>query len=552
MLNLAELRGRSFPKMLAYLRSIRADSVFLPIEDENGAVILPILKIIASVIPAKKFIQIDANMQAVRFTRVDVALSAFHLATASVACRLAVERARREATRLLAAERVRPAASASRSILFLNANLWFGVKAGGSVGHISGVVNGFLAQGREVEFATAGGRLLVSANAELLPLRPPERFGVPWESNMYRFHRAVVGQMTAVLQKRRPALLYQRLSLANYSGVELSRRFALPLVIEYNGSEAWIARNWGRPLREHKLAEQIEQVNLRHAHLVVTISNVLRDELLERGVPPERIVAYPNCIDPDMFDPSRFAPEATADLRRKLGIEADATVVTFVGTFGQWHGAEVLAQAIRDLLDQGETFLSRRKPHFLFVGDGLRTPEVRSILGGHVGAGHVTLAGLVPQAETPLYLAASDILASPHVPNDDGSRFFGSPTKLYEYMAMGRAIIASDLDQIGEVLAGSPKVDQLPDGPPRDADASLALLCRPGDARQLALGITFLLDRPDWRALLGKNARARALSRYTWRDHVAAILDGAAANGLTPPRPPSSDRTTVGLAPAAT
>src|SRR5262249_61279701 len=64
----------------------------------------------------------------------------------------------------------------------------------------------------------------------------------------------------------------------------------------------------------------------------------------------------------------------------------------------------------------------------------------------------VRFTGLIEQADGPQHLAACDVLASPHVPNADGTPFFGSPTKLFEYMAMGKAIVASDLDQVSEVL----------------------------------------------------------------------------------------------------
>src|SRR5690606_18732422 len=127
-----------------------------------------------------------------------------------------------------------------------------------------------------------------------------------------------------------------------YAGVVASRRFNVPLVLEYNGSEVWVSKHWGTPLRFSRIASMIEDVNLRHAALVVVVSEVLRDELLERGIPPERIVFYPNCIDPTIFDASRFSAEDRLRLRSRYGIGQDEVVCAFLGTFGPWHGADVL------------------------------------------------------------------------------------------------------------------------------------------------------------------------------------------------------------------
>ena len=60
--------------------------------------------------------------------------------------------------------------------------------------------------------------------------------------------------------------------------------------------------------------------------------------------------------------------------------------------------------------------------------------------------------GALPHDKVAEYLDAADILVSPHIPMPDGSRFFGSPTKLFEYMAMGKAIVASRLEQLAEIL----------------------------------------------------------------------------------------------------
>lgn len=511
------------------MRSLKAERLLLPVEDENGAALLPVLKLLASVIPAQAVYLVKTDLHLQHVSRYEMGVSLFRLLGASFASRLSTAHARLEVSRLLEDDRVVVGKASGRRVLYLNANLWFGVKAGGSVGHISGVVNALSQSSYAVDFVSCGGQLLVSDAARYTQLNPPAFFGLPWELNYYRFHFKVVEQVKNICGERHFDFIYQRLSIANYSGIVLSRQLGIPLILEYNGSEAWIARNWGRPLREQELTEQVEEVNLRHAHLVVTISDVLRDELLERGVKPERIAVYPNCIDPEMFDPARYSPATVAKLRARHGIDSAAIVVTFVGTFGQWHGIEVLAQMIRQLIDDHRDWIEATKVHFLLVGDGLKMPEVRKILGDHEHGPFVTLTGLVPQHEAPLYLAASDILSSPHVSNADGTKFFGSPTKLFEYMAMGKAIVASDLDQIGDVLQNAIRLPSLESANMAEAKGRVAVLVKPGNPYELAQAIRMLAESHSLRSVLGNGARHLAIDRYTWKSHVDAILAGAKA-----------------------
>jgi len=234
---------------------------------------------------------------------------------------------------------------------------------------------------------------------------------------------------------------------------------------------------------------------------------------------------YPNCIDPKMFDPAAYAKADTDALRESVGFDASHTIATFIGTFGQWHGSDVLARTIasmvtthRDLFEQGL--------RFLLVGDGLKMPVVREILSPPEVAKFVKLTGLVPQKEAPRYLAASDLVLAPHVANNDGTKFFGSPTKLFEYLAMARGIVASDLDQLGQVLR--PAVFVSADGQVNDSQAAdaVAVLTAPGDVAALSAGIALLMRDGQLRAQLGHNARAVALARYTWQHHVEAILEG--------------------------
>src|SRR5262249_9301000 len=149
----------------------------------------------------------------------------------------------------------------------------------------------------------------------------------------------------------------------------------------------------------------------------------------------------------------------------------------------------------------------------LMVGAGPSLATVKEIIGAASLDGLVRYTGLVAQEDGPQHLAACDILASPHVPNPDGTPFFGSPTKLFEYMAMGRGIVASDLDQIGEILR----------------HRETAWLVPPNGTRALASGLALRIDDPAQRASLGEAARREALASHTWRAHVRRTIDALEA-----------------------
>jgi len=91
--------------------------------------------------------------------------------------------------------------------------------------------------------------------------------------------------------------------------------------------------------------------------------------------------------------------------------------------------------------------------------------------------------------------------------------------------AMGKSILASDLDQIGQVLTPGLAVNALPTADPSPEVSEMAVLTPPGDHDGLIKGLQFLVERPAWRSVLGRNARREALARYTWEQHVAAIID---------------------------
>ncbi|OQW43935.1 MAG: hypothetical protein A4S16_05480 [Proteobacteria bacterium SG_bin6] len=521
-LSLASLRVLSLRRLFAELRGVRADEIVVVLSATTEHVLLPILLLVAAFTRSGTIKTLDITSGAVRSVpRWRAFFGIFASVNASIGGRIAKLRCERQARHLLRVQPLQFGAIGGATALYLKSNLMFGTHAGGSVGHIAGVANELFRRSPDSVMAAIEFPAMVRSDMNFAPIAAIGTYGVPRESNNLRFNANCISAGARVLSKQRFDFIYQRLTIGSLAGVILSRTFKTPLVIEYNGSEVWIADNWGLKLVWRDLMLQLEEVCLRHAHRIVVVSDVLADELVSRGVPANRIINYPNCIDPTVFDPAAQARHRQP-LRERLGFVPNDFVCTFVGTFGAWHGADVLADAIRRFLAE-PTPPEGKQLRFLMVGDGIHAPAARALLADEIASGKVIFTGLVPQHEAPAYLAASDAFLSPHVRPADGSRLFGSPTKLFEYMAMGRPIIASGLEQISEVLTPSTAIDEA-DGlavPPPDA---LAIITEPGSVDDIVRGLRILRDRVAWREGLGAAAQQKALAAYTWRQHVDRIF----------------------------
>jgi glycosyltransferase involved in cell wall biosynthesis len=517
---LSDLRRAGLVALVRGLLVVRASLGLVLMEDASLMPVLPVLRVILVLTRCRSLALATPDFTIRPFGRTTGLLDILRLAAGSLVGVAAAARCAMELGWLARQPPMRVKVAALRRAVYLKTNLWFGIKAGGSVGHVAGVVNALVRRCAVDLFAVERPPLLAPEVVHHI-VAQAGAFGYPYELNYYRYQRLFTRAVPVA--PPRPDIVYHRISLANYAGVTVARRLAVPLVVEYNGSEVWVSKHWGRPLLFPRLAERAEHVALRHADLIVTVSEVLRDELVDKGISPERVLVHPNCIDPELFDPSAFSCANRRGLLERFNIPATATVCGFVGTFGAWHGVTVLAEAIRTLCLAHADWVFARDVRFLIVGDGLLMPRVREILAD-VPPDRVVLTGLVPQHEAPAYLAAAQVLLSPHVANADGSRFFGSPTKLFEYMAMARGIVASDLDQIGDVLRHSYHASALPTAPcPSDEDR-LAVLAAPGSVDELIAGLRFLVDRDDYRTALGRNARAEVLRHYTWQRNVDELL----------------------------
>ena len=514
----SKIRNLPLGELVKRIRQLEADRLLIAIEDDNSRPLVGPLRIVAAATRAHKVVVVWPDTSIEYMPRRKLFLFMWRLLIEQIKSRIYMHslhnRIRKigENYRSIAPDLKCPKGQA----VFLDANLSFGFSAGGAIGHIKGVIDGMITQGWAMRYVSTKPMPTNRSGAKHIKVPAPNLLAFPAELNYYSHHQQFNHVAHRALTEQSVDFIYQRLSLHNFSGVDLAEEHGVPLVVEYNGSEAWTSANWGQRLALHEAAIATENYTLHSADLIVTVSDQLERELLIKNIPANRILTYPNCIDPKIFSPERFNLTHNQSLKKILRIAPEAKVATFIGTFGVWHGIEFLAHAIRDLINSDRAFLDHHKLHFLLIGDGLKKQEVNDLLGRAPYSNYVTLTGLVQQDKAPGYLAISDLFLSPHVPNPDGSPFFGSPTKLFEYMAMEKPIIASDLEQIGVILRGE------------FADSSnkkpMAYLFPPGDADSMLAQLRYAVEQSEASALMAKRARQYVLDHFTWDHHVGAIL----------------------------
>lgn len=382
------------------------------------------------------------------------------------------------------------------SIAYLRATPAAGTQPGGAASHINGVVKALLSLDVEIDFISndevAG---LDKAKLNFTKFAPDPRV-MPRAAFDIHNGMAFSSAASAAIASSPPDFIYQRYSRFSFAGVEAGLRSGRPLFLEYNGSEVWVGKHWDRTDRLD-LLERYEKLNLAAAARIFVVSEVERTNLLRRGIGDEKVIVNPNGVDTDVFRPGAGGE----DERARLDIDPDTFVAGFVGTFGPWHGVDVLAYAIA-MIPKSVNI------KFLMVGEGSLRSEVEQRLAASGNADRVLFIGPVPHDRVPPILDACDILISPHLPLAAGEAFFGSPTKLFEYMAMGKGIVASRLGQIGEVLT----------------HGETALLVEPGDPGELCKAIQKLAGDEELARRLGSAARAEAIAKHTWRQNAERVV----------------------------
>ncbi|MEO1596548.1 MAG: glycosyltransferase family 4 protein [Pseudomonadota bacterium] len=358
--------------------------------------------------------------------------------------------------------------------------------------HVEGLTRALSAQGHELVWVTPGGTDeeefggesgLISRLKRLVP-------GAIYELMEFGYAVFAYLKLARAIRRHSPDVIYERYNLFLPAGVWAARRFGLPLISEVN-APLFEERGRTSGIVLKSLARWSEAYVWRKADAVLPVTEVLADKVRERRGHGDGVTVIHNGIPEAMLAPIEGGRERA---KAALGL-AGRDVLGFTGFMRDWHGLDAVLHAVAG--DPGGT------RHALLVGDGPARPGLEALAEDLGITDRVTFTGLVGREDIVRYVSAFDVALQPSVVP------YASPLKLFEYMALGKAVVAPDSDNIREVLT----------------DGHDAVLFRRGETDAFAAGIDRVLSDADLRARVEKNIVQTVHDRgHTWEANARRVV----------------------------
>lgn len=306
----------------------------------------------------------------------------------------------------------------------------------------------------------------------------------------YNFYGA--SHLGRAIKQYNPALIYERYSLNLCAGAMTARRNRIPFVVEVNAPLVEeMAKESG--LMGRSVARRMERLVLRSATKVVVVTDALRQHFAAQGIDTSHFQVIHNGVDPALFHPGVDA----WPVRERYGL-CDRCVIGFVGWVRQWHRLDLLLDAFAELP-------AREQYAILIVGDGPALPSLKERAQALGIAPLVHFAGAVKHEDIPAYVAAMDIAVLPSIPP------YASPMKLFEYLAMGKAVVVPDQPNLREVVR----------------EGENGLFIPPDDNTGFVRAVTVLATNRELRLKLSRGA-VETIERggYYWTENARRVLEG--------------------------
>ncbi|MFF2824134.1 glycosyltransferase [Arthrobacter koreensis] len=322
--------------------------------------------------------------------------------------------------------------------------------------------------------------------------------GLEMKKPLFDYVQRYAAALEAFASQRKPAILHAASNHWNgLATVTAANRLGIPSVYEVRG--LWeVTRGSRNPewvdSGMYRMISRMEADAAKGATRVLTITNALKEELIRRGVDGEKILVVPNGVDTARFSPLT----RDEDLAERLHLQ-DKTVIGYIGSVLDYEGLELLLEAAMLLKKTRDDF------HVLIVGDGAELQRFRELSETYALQDIVTFTGRVPHQDVERYYSLVDIAPFPRLPLAVCEMV--SPLKPFEAMAMGKAVVASNVAALSEIVQ----------------DGVTGILHQKGNSEDLRRVLEMLLDDGSKRAELAANGLAWVRSERDWQQLSAAV-----------------------------
>ena len=361
--------------------------------------------------------------------------------------------------------------------------------------HIEEMVKAFRDLGHEVKVVAPIGEKTNTESAKISVFSRIKRF-VPkilYEFieigyNLYGYYL-----VSKEISKERPDLIYDRYITFNASAVLIGKKYKIPVILEVNAPLA-LERSQQEDERLYlkKLAFFLEKWACSNSYRTLVVSTPLKEYLVRLGVPSAKIIVVPNGVDIKKFEPYRGKNK---NFLQCCGFTEASMIVGFVGILRPWHGLDLLLKAFHEVAEEEENL------RLLIVGDGPIRFDIEQKIKELQLSKKVFIVGRISHSNVVDYVNLFDIAVSPK------ATFYASPMKILEYMAMGKAVVASDTENIRDII------DDKTDG----------ILFANGDYLDLADKIKSLVENSTLRRYIGLNARIKTVKKRNWGNNALVI-----------------------------
>jgi glycosyltransferase involved in cell wall biosynthesis len=193
-----------------------------------------------------------------------------------------------------------------------------------------------------------------------------------------------------------------------------------------------------------------ERFVYRRVDKIVVISSALRDYMKSIGVRENNIVLLPPAVDTN-----RFHPSVSGDrFRKSIGLNINDTVVLFSGWLYEFSGLDTVIRSFMDLMDEVPQL------KLVVCGDGPQLDELQRLRNSLELKDQVKILGRLPFEEMPRVIASADLCINPYIPDVRSNHAF--PSKIAEYMAEGKPVLATDLPGTRSLLPPQSGVELVP------------------------------------------------------------------------------------------